>query len=425
MKKMLCLCLCLVLLLSACGKNSEREPQTEVTLYYCHSESDRIEAYCSEIMAPEIRRVHLHPDDVAGLLEEYFKGPSESSGLETMVPPGVKLLDWSIDDEEVLLVLNDAMNDLTAIRLRTAAACIARTVGAFLHVNTLRLRFGSSSPDNELLIDLDRLVLEDYAIHITGLPVKLHYLSRNGQYLIEEEQNITATDFSDAVKEIIQALCHDPASGKGSSALPSGTQFLNAEVNKDSNICQLNLSADFLVNRFGDEIKDRLCLFSIVNSLTQLDDVDTVQININGSRISPDEWPDASRPLEYDERFLRKTDRSLRYYDATLYVYREGESVPVPFPVQLPKPDENRAQSVVYSLTCFHPKNGYYSPLYKEEMPDCVLEKGVVTVTLSPSLLENHADDRKLLLRSIQDSLKSLPRVREVRFFSGGKSISP
>ena len=400
----------------------------EVTLYYCHSESDRIEAYCSEIMAPEVRRVYLKPDDVAGLLEEYFKGPSENSGLETMVPPGTALLDWSLEDTEVLLVLNDAMRDMTAIRLRTAAACIARTVGAFLHVNAVHLRFGETSLSdggNDLLIELDKLILEDHAINITGLPVKLHYLDSSGQYLLEDERSITAKNFSDAVEEIIQALCHDSATGKGRSALPAGTQFLNAEFNDVSKVCTVNLSTEFLDNHSGDEVKDRLALFSIVNSLTRLDDVDTVRIQIEGKRIAPEIWPDASRALEYDERVLCKNEKFLRYYDATLYVYREGETVPVPFPVQLSRQDKNRVQSIVYTLTCFRPKNGYYSPLYKEEMPECVLKKGVVTVTLSPSLLEKHANDRKLLLRSIQDTLESLPRIREVRFFSAGKPISP
>ncbi len=366
MKRILCLCLCLALLLSACGKTDALQPKMEVTLYYCHSESDRNAQFCSEIMAPEVRRVHLKPDDVAGLLEEYFKGPSDSSGLETMVPPDAELLDWSLEDTEVSLVLNDAMSDMTAIRLRTAAACIARTIGEFLHVNTVRLHIGKSSlPDGEeeLLIALDQLVLEDHPVNVSGLPVKLYYLDSGGQYLLEETHSIMADEFSIAVEQIIQALCHDSASGKGRSALPAGTLFLDAECNDVSKVCAVNLSSEFLDNRSGDESRDRLALLSIVNSLTQLDDVDTVRIQVEGKRIAPEVWPDAARALEFDERVLCSKDRSLRYYDTTLYVYREGERVPVPFAVQLPRPDSNRAQATVYALTCFRPKNGYYSPL--------------------------------------------------------------
>ncbi len=427
MKKICCLCLCLALLLSACGKNAAQLPQMEVTLYYCHSESDQIEQFCSEIMAAEVRQVHLKPDDVAGLLEEYFKGPSEGSGLETVVPPGTALLKWSADDTAVFLGLNDVMRDMTAIRLRTAAACIARTVGTFLHVNTVRFRFGEnalSDGENELLIELDKLVLEDYAVNITGLPVKLYFSDSSGQYLLEEEHNITANDFSEAVSQIIALLCNNSAIGKGRSALPEGTHFLDAEFNEVSKVCAVNLSPEFLDNRSGNEIQDRLSLFAIVNSLTQLDDVDTVRIQIEGKRISPEIWPDAARALEYDERVLHKDGSSRHYYDAMLYVYGEGAAVPVSFPVQLPKLSKDKVQSILYALTCFRSKNGYSSPLYGEEMPEYVLEAGVVTVTLPPSLLEKHTDDRKQLLRCMQDSLEALPRIREVRFVSNGKSIS-
>lgn len=427
MKKILCLLLCLTLLLSACGRENRQPPKTEVTLYYCHSESDQIAEFCSEIMAPEVRRVPLEPDDVAGLMEEYFKGPSEKSGLETMVPPGVELLEWSLDDTELYLGLNEAMNDMTAIRLRTAAACIARTAGAFLHVNTVRLRFDTASlasEENELLIELDKLVLEDHPINITGLPIKLHYLDSSGKYLLEEEYNITTDDFSEAVKQIVEALCHDSATGVGRSALPEGTLFLDAEHIDNSKACTVNLSPAFLNNRSGDEIRDRLSLLAIVNSLTQLDDLNSVRIQIEGKRIAPEVWPDASRALEYDERVLCKGDNSRQYYDAVLYVYGEDADIPIPFPVQLSQPDKDKVQSVLYALTCFRPKNGYSSPLYREEMPEYVLEAGVVTVTLPPALLEKHTDDRKQMLRCIQDSLEALPRIHEVRFISGGKSIS-
>ncbi len=69
-----------------------------------------------------------------------------------------------------------------------------------------------------------------------------------------------------------------PKSSNARSAIPDTTQLVSVSVMNGA--CLVNLDDGFLTQNF--EIKEDVIIYSIVDSLTELDTINTVQIAVNG-----------------------------------------------------------------------------------------------------------------------------------------------
>ena len=95
MKKILCVFLCFLLLFGIAACKPDKESiQAPVTFYY-RQVSDKLAAEQGVIVSEE-REAVGHVDDLAWLLQEYFRG-AQSQDLIAPFPRSVQLLHWSVD----------------------------------------------------------------------------------------------------------------------------------------------------------------------------------------------------------------------------------------------------------------------------------------------------------------------------------------
>ena len=76
----------------------------------------------------------------------------------------------------------------------------------------------------------------------------------------------------------MERLLDGPKSSNARSAIPDTTQLVSVSVMNGA--CLVNLDDGFLTQNF--EIKEDVIIYSIVDSLTELDTINTVQIAVNG-----------------------------------------------------------------------------------------------------------------------------------------------
>lgn len=79
------------------------------------------------------------------------------------------------------------------------------------------------------------------------------------------------------------------------SAIPSGVTLRDIDVS--NGICTVDLSADLATLASIPETDQMLALYSLVNTLTQFDTVDSVQVLLNGQQLSDFGGVDASQAL--------------------------------------------------------------------------------------------------------------------------------
>ena len=85
---------------------------------------------------------------------------------------------------------------------------------------------------------------------------------------------------TDPYTTLISLLSETPKSDKLQSVIPEGTKVLNIELKED--IIYLDLSKEFIDNHNGGLQNEKATIYSIVNTLTELNEINNIKFLING-----------------------------------------------------------------------------------------------------------------------------------------------
>ena len=106
----------------------------------------------------------------------------------------------------------------------------------------------------------------------------LYFASESGDGLVRETQHVYYSSNTSIEKLVMEQLLDGPRSSNAQAAIPSGTNLVSVSVM--DGVCLVNLDEGFLAQNF--EIREDVIIYSIVDSLTELETVKTVQIAVNG-----------------------------------------------------------------------------------------------------------------------------------------------
>lgn len=107
----------------------------------------------------------------------------------------------------------------------------------------------------------------------------LYFADAEGEGLVEEKREVMHSSNTSMERLVVEQLLEGPQTEGCQATIPPDTKLLNLSVT--DNVCYLNFDAAFLNNSLGG--REELPIYSIVNSLTQLNTVNRVQFSINGS----------------------------------------------------------------------------------------------------------------------------------------------
>lgn len=133
-------------------------------------------------------------------------------------------------------------------------------------------------------------------------PVTLYFPTPAASGLVAVERTVDVSN-GEVVKAMFNELNNPPAGLE--EVLPQGTALLSATI-KDG-VATLNLSKEFRSNFKGGGTGEQMILYGIVNTLTTLPDVQSVQFLLNGEKtIAILGELDTSTPLTRDESLITK-----------------------------------------------------------------------------------------------------------------------
>lgn len=111
--------------------------------------------------------------------------------------------------------------------------------------------------------------------------ISLYYISLENNTLIPEARKIDAKELvENPYKTLIEMLIEGPKNEKLVSSIPEGT-YINNAILKNGTV-EVDLSKEFIENQTGDIEEAKLSIYSIVNTLTELNEVNSVKILIEG-----------------------------------------------------------------------------------------------------------------------------------------------
>ena len=129
------------------------------------------------------------------------------------------------------------------------------------------------------------------------ITINVYYADKNGEYLIGEARIISGTNkYIDAIAEMMK----EPIDSSLVRLIPETTK-INGVVFKDG-VVRVDLSKNFVDDRFVSESMDILLVYSIVNTLTEFPDVNSVEFFVDGVKL------DVLGMLDLQEPLFRRSD---------------------------------------------------------------------------------------------------------------------
>ena len=123
----------LIFSMAACGQDVQ---DSQVPFYYPRAEFDHGTPH--GVMAPEIREISGHHDDLRYLLALYLQGPSDPD-LHLPFPSGTILLDLVVENKTAIITLSSTVAMLDSVNRTIACACLAETCFAISDVQQVQI----------------------------------------------------------------------------------------------------------------------------------------------------------------------------------------------------------------------------------------------------------------------------------------------
>ena len=123
----------LIFSLAACGQDVQ---DSHISFYSPRAEFDH--GIPHGVMAPEIREISGHHDDLRYLIALYLQGPSDPD-LRLPFPSGTILVDLVVENKIAIITLSSTVAMLDNVNRTIACACLAETCFAISDVQQVQI----------------------------------------------------------------------------------------------------------------------------------------------------------------------------------------------------------------------------------------------------------------------------------------------
>ncbi len=270
--------LLLILCLTACGEKEEKTENKGFRVYYLTNSETALEQDFYEC------RGETREEQIDELLTQLKQVP-EGSVLSAPLQMGFSLRDYAFEGDQLVLSLDAGYQRLDAATEILVRAALVRTLtqaggveGVSILVDGVPLTDVSGNPVG--MMKADSFVLNDSGMEdsIRRMELTLYFANEEGNKLrackrmVEYDQNILPEQL------VLEQLIAGAKEEGCFPVIPDDTRILS--VTNDDGICYVNLDQSFL-NPSGNATPE-VSLYAVVNSLSELGNVRSVQFIING-----------------------------------------------------------------------------------------------------------------------------------------------
>lgn len=400
--RFLCLLLCL-LLLCACAQPVVTTDEAEFSYYYPASANSRMESgvICSAHAPQESAQLSLRE-----LMTDYLSSPVPENGRS--VTPDSWLLQSVLMNNTTAEIVFSGVS-ASPLECSLSCACLAKTL---LQLDGIR-RISVSVPgqkDPIVLTENDILLLDTGMLPQEELVV-LYSPDTELRYLVAQPQEVPAMDAAEKPAFIVQQLLQSD----NNSCIASGTELLDIRV--ENSVCTVNFSSAFGENQPDSFAAARMAVYAVVNSLTELPEITTVDLWVSGAPLETLGRLDISSGVLRDERLIF-TPAGRDSADVTLYPLCTDDGLLPAIPMMLEVPEkQSLAAAVIDALFAYSEVNGLHRCIpegtkvlsLRTEGTNCVID-------LTGEFLSGCENERaqQLAVRSIVATLCSLPEIDTV-----------
>lgn len=291
------ICLCMLLLIG-CNGSQEKKPGRYRVYYVDKNENN--------VMYEEIQ---VESEDTKIIMQELFhalQSPPEDAAYGSAIPEVVELESYSYGDKQLVLNFSAAYSELSPTAEILSRAAIVRTLCQVEGVDYVAFNVAGQPLVNNSGA-LVGYMTEDQFVENAGNEINayektsltLYFADKSGKKLEAHVVDCIYNSNISIDKLVVEEVLGGPEDGdseeNGYGTIPPSVQIVS--VTTRDGVCYVNLSKEFLTMK--ENISPEVTVYSLVNSLVELPEVNKVQISVDGnSDIMYMEKVSLSQPLE-------------------------------------------------------------------------------------------------------------------------------
>lgn len=262
--------------MAGCG-NKETE-SSEYNMFYVNKDETKI---VEEAYTPQSENTKDIVDEFLAKLDEN----PENANYKKSKPDSVKLLNYSVDANQVYLTFDEGyydMSSVTEILFRTSIVRMLTQISGIEFVSF----YINDKPLKDVNDNVVGIMTASNFIENTGNEINsyerttltIYYANQEGNKLVETSVDLVYSSNMSNEKLIMEQLIKGPTSDKVYPTIPPETKLISVSI-KDG-VCYVNFDEGFLNPTY--ELIESVPVYSVVNSLLELPNINKVQILING-----------------------------------------------------------------------------------------------------------------------------------------------
>lgn len=283
-KRFISACLLLVLatavFLAGCHKDKATitPGEGEIVIYYSNASCSRL---ISKIYTPQ------HEQTVELARELYAK--MQEGGYEDTIPAvaaDITISDISLSGNTMSIALQGPWDTMRAPNRMLFLAAVTRTLTQLKDVDGILFTMNGEALTDESGNMMGVLRSASFVDNAVDNPedyreavIALYFANEAMDGLVKVERTVVYCSSSSMERIVVEQLLRGPEDSGAKASLPNTASLLS--INVRDGVCYVNFDSKFITEVLGSY--DYVPVYSVVNSLTELPNVDKVQISINGS----------------------------------------------------------------------------------------------------------------------------------------------
>lgn len=252
--------------------------KSECELYFANMAETSLASEIREVKYSDPKRL---PEN---LMIQLLKGP-ENSKLYRLIDKETKLLGLYNNDGAVEVDLSDEFLDEDSAKNMLAVYSVVKSLCSIDGVNSVKVTVRGREIETSSGI-IGYLSAEDINLStdqntIETNEIILYFPEKDTGMLKKKIRTVKVGDQQPLEYYVVSGLIKGPGTKEFQSVLHKDTEIIS--VNTVSDICFVNMSKNFVEKNAGSN--GELAIYSIVNSLTELENINRVQFLIEGKKV--------------------------------------------------------------------------------------------------------------------------------------------
>lgn len=271
------------------------------SIYYLDKSSKKLDV--------EERIVNYVDDDKTmfnTVVDEFAKGPSLSA-QELILPPEFKIKSRRYSNKTAYIDLEKSFDNLDNTNKIMSIGALVYTLTDMSFIDAVEISIDGipfiTDSDNKPMLFNRQNVRNNPIIDpekTEWQTITLYFSDRSGSKLVTEQRSIEVKQSLSLEYQIVEQLIVGPDKKMLKSTIPKDTEI--RDIKTEEGICYVNLSGDFIDDRVSGISSELVTIYSVVNSLTELNYVNKVQFLIEGEKINT-----TGNNIDFSKPFDRNT----------------------------------------------------------------------------------------------------------------------